>query len=72
MMLKYLRQTEVFLFSIFISHWRCFISLAVIEFVRDACTVRAVLLPDYTPVMVAMTGIRVRIATELGFHEGNF
>lgn len=33
---------------------------AIIEYVRDGSTVRLCLLPDYTPVTLMLSGIRVR------------
>ena len=40
-----------------------FAAVAVVEFVRDACTVRAIFLPDFISATVIMTGIRVRGCT---------
>ena len=37
-----------------------FIYLAVIEHVRDGCTVRAFLLPEFYHVTVMFTGIKVK------------
>lgn len=33
---------------------------AVVEYVRDACTVRAFLLPSYTNVMISLTGVKCK------------
>lgn len=36
---------------------------AIIEYVRDGSTVRLCLLPDYTPITMMLSGIRVSVKT---------
>jgi staphylococcal nuclease domain-containing protein 1 len=49
-----------------------YISPAIIEHVRDGCTVRAFLLPDFYHVTVMMTGIKVFMTRveKIGKHQG--
>ena len=42
------------------------LAAAVIEFVRDGSTFRAILLPSFEVVMVAISGIKVRLLINAG------